>query len=72
MLLRRVASPMVCSKRTMKEWFGSGSETIKIETPERYIPRVSIYRNYVICYSESEHDYGLNCIKIKSRDYLVE
>ena len=41
MLLRRVASPMVCSKRTMKEWFGSGSETIKIETPERYIPRVS-------------------------------
>ena len=41
MLLRRVASPMVCSKRTMKEWFGSGSETIKIETPERFIPRVS-------------------------------
>ena len=43
MLLRRVASPIVCSKRTMKEWFGSGSETIKIETPERYIPRVSTY-----------------------------
>ena len=56
MLLRRVASPMVCSKRTMKEWFGSGSETIKIETPERFIPRVStiIYLLYitVICYSE--------------------
>ena len=43
MLLRRVATPMVCSKRTMKEWFGSGSENIKIETPERYIPRVSTY-----------------------------
>ena len=40
MLLRRV-SPILCSKRTMKEWFGSGSENIKIETPERYIPRVS-------------------------------
>ena len=52
MLLRRVASPMVCSKRTMKEWFGSGSETIKIETPERFIPRVSTIIYLIVNYCD--------------------